>query len=314
MKVIEERIQSKPFLKWAGGKTQLLNAITDRLPKYIFSSFQIDRYIEPFIGSGAVFFFLKKHFHINKSYLIDSNPELILGYRVVQKEPNLLIKRLEQLQNDYLKLSEENRSKYFYQIRNQYNTQRKSLDYMYCNKDWIERASWLIFLNKTCYNGLFRLNKKGDFNVPFGRYKNPAICDKKTITEASYALQDSEIICGDFSLSSQFIQNGTLVYLDPPYRPINSTSSFTSYSKEGFSENDQKRLAQFFREMDKRGAFLIQSNSDPKNENPEDIFFDELYKGYVIERVPAKRFINCNANRRGEINELIIRNYGEKVG
>ncbi len=310
MKVIEEKIQSKPFLKWAGGKTQLLNALFIRLPKHILSCFSIERYVEPFIGSGAMFFFLKKHFHITESYLIDANPELILGYRVVQREPEDLIQKLDQLQKAYLSLSEEKRSEFYYHIRSRYNSQRKGLDYHHYNSAWVERASWLIFLNKTCYNGLFRLNRRGDFNVPFGRYKNPAICDKKTLQEASRALQDTEILCGDFSLSAKYIQEGTLVYLDPPYRPISSTSSFTSYSKEGFSEADQRRLAEFFREMDKHGAYLILSNSDPKNENPEDEFFDVLYQDFIIERVPAKRFINCNATRRGEINELIIRNYG----
>lgn len=310
MKVVKEREQPKPFLKWAGGKTQLLSVLDTKLPTPILSNLYIERYIEPFVGSGAMFFFLKRHFQVNESYLIDSNPEIILAFKVVQKDPDALIQELRNLEKTYFSLSEEKRSGFFYYIRNQYNTQRYHLNYHQYSKNWITRASWLIFLNKTCYNGLFRLNKKGEFNVPFGRYKKPAICDEETLRESSRALQDVEIICGDFSLSASYIKEGTLVYFDPPYRPLNSTSNFTSYSREGFSETDQRRLAQFFREMDKRGTYLIQSNSDPKNENPEDNFFDDLYKGFVIERVPAKRFINCDATRRGEINELIIRNYG----
>ncbi len=310
MKVIKERGQPKPFLKWAGGKTQLLNVLATKLPESILSHLYIERYVEPFVGSGAMFFFLKRHFQVNKSYLIDSNPELILAFRVVQKDPEALIQALQGLEKTYFSLPEEKRSEFFYHIRSQYNAQRYHLDYHQYNENWITRASWLIFLNKTCYNGLFRLNRKGEFNVPFGRYKKPAICDEETLQESSRALQDAEIICGDFSLSASYIKKGTLVYFDPPYRPLNPTSNFTSYSREGFSEADQKRLAQFFREMDKQGAYLIQSNSDPKNEDPEDNFFDDLYKGFVIERVPAKRFINCDATRRGEVNELIIRNYG----
>lgn len=310
MKAIKEREYPRPFLKWAGGKTQLLNVLATKLPEPILSQLYIERYVEPFVGSGALFFFLKRHFQVEESYLVDSNPELILSFRVVQKDPEALIQKLGRLEEAYFNLPEEKRSELFYHIRSQYNAQRHHLDYSQYNKGWIERASWLIFLNKTCYNGLFRLNRKGEFNVPFGRYKSPAICSKTILQEASRALQDTDIICGDFSLSARYIQKGTLVYFDPPYRPINATSNFTSYSKEGFSEADQKRLAQFFREMDRRGAYLIQSNSDPKNENPEDDFFDNLYKGFIIERVPAKRFINCDASRRGEINELIIRNYG----
>jgi len=312
MKVVKERGQPKPFLKWAGGKTQLLNVLATKLPESILSSLYIERYVEPFVGSGAMFFFLKRHFQVNESYLIDYNPEIILAFKVVQRDPDALIQELRNLEKTYFSLSEEQRSEFFYYIRNQYNTQRHRLDYHRYNKNWITRTSWLIFLNKTCYNGLFRSNRKGDFNVPFGRYKKPAICDEETLQESSRALQDAEIICGDFSLSASYIKEGTLVYFDPPYRPLSSTSNFTSYSREGFSEADQKRLAQFFREMDKRGAHLIQSNSDPKNENPADNFFDDLYKGFVIERVPAKRFINCDATRRGEINELIIRNYGAR--
>ena len=164
-------------------------------------------------------------------------------------------------------------------------------------------------MNKTCFNGLFRQNKKGEFNVPFGKYKNPNICNADRILEANKALQNTIIYCADFSISEKFVKEKTLVYLDPPYRPITKTSSFTSYSKEDFNDEDQRRLSDYFNILDKRGAYLILSNSDPKNKNLDDNFFDDLYEDYNIERILAARAINCVGTKRGKINELIITNY-----
>ena len=169
----------------------------------------------------------------------------------------------------------------------------------------------MIFLNKTCYNGLFRLNSKGEFNVPFGRYKNPNICDESNLQAVHQALEKTEILCADFTHAQHFIKKDTLVYMDPPYRPLNNTSHFTSYSGERFSDQDQEKLAKFYQEMDLKGAYLVLSNSDPKNHDLEDNFFDELYSKYEIDRVPAKRNINSNTSSRGEINELIIRNFSD---
>jgi len=182
-------------------------------------------------------------------------------------------------------------------------------DYENYNMEWIERAKYLIFLNKTCFNGLFRQNSKGEFNVPFGRYKNPKICDRENIIEVHKALKDTRVFCNDFTESGKYIREGSFVYFDPPYRPLNKTSNFTSYSKDGFNDEDQKRLADFFEEQDKKGAYLLLSNSDPKNEDHDDDFFDNLYKNYYIERISAKRYINRDASKRGEINEIIVRNY-----
>jgi DNA adenine methylase len=153
------------------------------------------------------------------------------------------------------------------------------------------------------------MNRKGEFNVPFGRYKNPRILNKDNLIEVAALLKNTSVIQGDFSGCKKSVDDTTFVYLDPPYRPLNDTSSFTSYSKDGFSDTDQRRLAEFFRELDKRGAKIMLSNSDPRNEHPDDSFFDELYAGFTIERVPAMRSINCNGACRGEINELIITNY-----
>jgi DNA adenine methylase len=305
----DDVINAKPFLKWAGGKTQLLDELYKRLPLSLVESGEIERYVEPFVGGGALFFFLKRNFKIKEAFLLDINKELIVGYKVVQRNVNELIRELSVMEEMYLKLPEQGRKDFYYNTRDEYNKQKECFDYVNYNFDWIKRAAYLIFLNKTCFNGLYRLNKKGEFNVPFGKYKNPVICDADNLIEVNKALKDTEIICADFEESKKYIRENTLVYLDPPYRPLNNTSNFTSYNEDGFDDYDQIRLANFFKEMDKRGAYLMLSNSDPKNENEEDDFFDRLYEGFIIERVRAKRCINSNAEKRGDINELVIRNY-----
>lgn len=302
-------VNAKPFLKWAGGKTQLLEELNKRLPQEILKNGVIENYIEPFVGGGAFFFYLQRNYEVKKSVLLDVNPELIVGYTTIQREPKKLVDQLAKLENEYNKEANK-REKLFYDIRSLFNMQIKDFNYVSFNYDWIVRASYLIFLNKTCFNGLFRLNGKGEFNVPFGDYKNPNICDDKNINEVSQVLSHTKIIQGDFSKASRYIKKDTLVYLDPPYRPLNITSSFTSYVKDGFTDEDQIRLANFYKKMDSKGAYLILSNSDPKNENPNDNFFEDLYGQYNIDRVLANRMINCVAEKRGSINELIITNYG----
>jgi len=304
-----ELTSAKPFLKWAGEKSQLLPEFEKRLPAFISKNRKIKSYIEPFTGGGAIFFFLKRNFNVKNSFLFDINPELIVGFKAIQNDATELIEILCQMEKEYHKKSEGDRKEFYYYIRDSYNLQMNDFDYENYNNEWIERASYLIFLNKTCFNGLFRQNKKGEFNVPFGRHKNPAICDKKNINEVSTALKNTQIFCADFCESEKYIEKGSFVYLDPPYRPLSKTSRFTSYAKNGFDDKDQKRLSIFFKKMDKRGAYLMLSNSDPKNEDPDDEFFDSLYTNYNIERVLAKRHINCDASRRGEINEIIVRNY-----
>lgn len=299
----------RPFLKWAGGKTQLLDAFNARLPKHIKESKSITQYIEPFIGGGAMFFFLKKYYHIHQSYISDINIDLIICYKVLQNNHCELVNSLDRIIAEFQQKNEEQKKKFYYQIRDLYNKQRKNINISVYNKEWIDRASILIFLNKTCYNGLFRLNQKGEFNVPYGSYKKPKFYDLDNIKEINKALQDTKIRHADFIESEKYVTKNSFIYFDPPYRPLNDTSNFTSYSKDGFSDVDQKRLAECFRRLDKKGAYLMLSNSDPKNECPDDDFFESLYKGYNIERVPAKRYINCNAQKRGAINELIIRNY-----
>lgn len=265
--------------------------------------------VEPFVGGGSFFFLIKRSFKVKESFLLDINRELIISYIVIQKNVHELIDELKTIEQKYLQLSEEERKHFYYRVREEYNRQKDNFDYANYNSDWIKRATSLIFLNKTCFNGLFRLNKKGEFNVPFGKYKNLTICDTENLMAVHEALEDTEIICADFEESKKYIQKNTLVYLDPPYRPLTSTSNFTSYNENGFNDDDQRRLAFFFREMDKTGAYLILSNSDPKNVDENDNFFESLYSGFIIERVKAKRYINSDGNKRGEIYELIIRNY-----
>lgn len=302
-------IKAKPFLKWVGGKKQLLNEFDKRIPNRIKEKMTIKRYIEPFVGGGALFFYLKQKYDIKESYLLDVNKELIIAYKTVQIDIKALIDTLREIENKHLQKSEDSRKEHYYEVRNKYNRQMDKFDYGSYNENWIERTSFLIFLNKTGFNGLFRQNQKGEFNVPFGRYKNPKIYDEKNIIAVNEALKNTEIICGDFTQSLTYIEKESFVYLDPPYRPISKTSNFTTYAKNGFQEEDQIRLSKLFKKMDKKGAYLMMSNSDPKNEDIADNFFDELYKEYSIGRVPAKRHINCDASKRGEINELIITNY-----
>ena len=255
------------------------------------------------------FFIFSQRFSFNHSTIFDANEELILAYRVIKKSTKKLIHELELLESAYISKSNEDRERLYYHVRDSFNKKKPEINFHTYDAEWVTRAAQSIFLNRTCYNGLFRMNRKGEFNVPFGRYKNPQILNKDNLNDVAALLKTTTILPGDFTRCKKFVDNTTFVYLDPPYRPLNDTSSFTSYSKDGFSDADQRRLAGFFKELDKKGAKIMLSNSDPRNENPDDSFFDELYADYTIERVPAKRIINCNGARRGEINELIITNY-----
>jgi DNA adenine methylase len=299
----------KPFLKWAGGKTQLLDAFERRFPLELEDR-RLSNFVEPFIGGGAVFFAINKKYEFETAYICDSNEELVLAYRVVKTKVNALIDALRALEIHFFETPNEERPSLYYKIREGFNNDKDSIDFQNYHSSWIRRTAELIFLNHTCYNGLFRVNSRGWFNVPFGSYKNPRILDERTLSVASGVLQNTEIFLGDFTTCEKFVNPDTFVYLDPPYRPLNRTSKFTGYSKGGFSESDQVRLAEFFKAIDQRGAKVMLSNSDPKNEDPDDLYFDTLYSGYQIDRVPAKRAINSKGGRRGVISELIITNYG----
>jgi DNA adenine methylase len=293
--VAEKRRLAKPFLKWAGGKTQLITEIERRLPAGLKAG-EINTYVEPFVGGGAVFFYVaQNHPQFERLFLFDINKDVVNCYNAVKNDTDMLIGELRGLERRFLKADETARKKLYYRIRDEFNQDRS--------------PAKLIFLNKTCYNGLYRVNRSNEFNVPFGNYKNPTICDEENLWAVSTTLQSAEVITTDFEESEPYINKNCFVYFDPPYKPISQTAGFTSYTKEDFTQNDQIRLAKFCKHIDRKGAKFLLSNSDPKNENPNDHFFEEHYKGFTIERVKATRAINCKASGRGEIDELIITNY-----
>ncbi len=301
--------RAKPFLKWAGGKTQLLAQFAEHFPSALKDG-KITRYVEPFLGSGAVFLHIVQTYPIEAAYLSDVNSDLILAWRVIQDDPLALIESLSDLHTRYHSRAVDDRESFFYEIRSRYNEQRRQINHLVFADEWATRAAYMIFLNKTCYNGLYRLNSKGAFNVPFGRYKNPAILDEQNILRVSALLKKTELHPGPFTDCAQVVDDQTFVYCDPPYRPLTATASFTAYAKNKFTDEDQGKLAHFCAQLDTDSrARLMLSNSDPANTNPNDDFFDKLYADFNIYRVYANRMINANAARRGKITELVITNY-----
>ncbi|MDE6580939.1 MAG: DNA adenine methylase [Duncaniella sp.] len=295
------RTKAKPFLKWAGGKTQLLPTIDSFLPESFGSEKEIT-YIEPFVGGGAMLFFmLQKYPNIKKAIINDINPHLVKTYITIRDNPYSLIDTLTELQEKFRAAGDFEAQKELYlNIRSRFN-QETLID--------VEEAAYMIFLNRTCFNGLYRENSKGDFNVPFGRYSNPTICDESLLIADSELLQKVEILNGDFARTGEYVDGYTFFYFDPPYRPLDATSSFNSYVKETFDDKEQIRLKEFYSFLSAEGCKEMLSNSDCKGRNSEDVFFDELYQDFFIERVYAKRNINANASKRGTLTELLIRNY-----
>ena len=292
----------KPFLKWAGGKGQLLKEIEQYYP---FTECHITKYAEPFVGGGAVLFDILSKYDLQEIYISDINAELINTYRIIRNDIDTLIEMLYVMQNDFVPLDTDNRKAYYTEKRERFNDLKVNGN----ENINIEKAALMIFLNKTCFNGLFRVNKKGLFNVPMGLYKNPMICDENNLRAVSKKLQRVTIVCGDYRESADFIDKSTFVYFDPPYRPITDTASFTAYSENLFNDEEQIKLAKFVGDMHQKGAKVVISNSDPKNSNTEDDFFDNIYSAYKIKRVEATRMINCNSEARGKIKELLISNF-----
>jgi DNA adenine methylase len=300
--------KARPFLKWAGGKSQLIEQITAYLPPALKRG-KTTRYVEPFVGSGALFFHVAQKYQVQEFFLFDVNEELVLAYNTIKKSAAQLIDCLCHLQEEYQSSSRAEREEMFYRVRDSFNKKRQEINFGQFDDSWSERTAQLIFLNRTCFNGLFRVNARGEFNVPFGGYTNPRICNSENLVAVSQLLQKAIIERGDFTNCEPVVNSSTFVYFDPPYRPISATSSFTSYSRHDFGEHEQRRLADFYRELDKRDAKLMLSNSDPKNENQHDNFFEELYQGFNIKRVQASRMINSDATKRGKISELLVMNY-----
>ena len=292
--------ESKPFLKWAGGKTQLINDIQKALPKeFIKHKFN---YIEPFVGSGAVLFWMLNNFpKIEKAIINDINSDLTNTYKEIAKNPKELISILEQFQNEYhcLENNSENKKDYYLNKRENFNSRKFSNT---------EQAALFIFLNRTCFNGLYRVNRNNKFNVPIGSYKKPTICDVENILAVSESLKKVEILTGDYQQTLDFAERPALFYFDPPYKPLSKTSSFNSYSKDDFNDDEQIRLRDFCKKLDSLNHYWILSNSDLKSKNIEDNFFDDLYSDFNIKRVKAKRSINANPEKRGKLTELLITN------
>ncbi|NLY77257.1 MAG: DNA adenine methylase [Tissierellia bacterium] len=288
-----------PFVKWAGGKRQLLPIINENLPSELLSG-KITKYIEPFVGGGAVLFDLIQKFEFEQIVINDFNLDLINLYKAIKYDVDTLINKLEIIVEEYLNLDTDMRAEYYYNIRKLFNNTPSGS---------IDKSVYLLFLNKTCFNGLYRVNSKNEFNVPHGKYKNPTILDKDNLISVSNALSNVDILQGDFTNVRDFVDEKTFVYFDPPYRPLNSTSNFTSYSDNDFNDDEQIRLANFFNELNEKNAKLMLSNSDPKNIDENDEFFDKLYSKYNIMRVHAKRVINSKSSGRGIITELLIINY-----
>ena len=299
---------ARPFLKWAGGKTQLLDALAARTPPELGAG-ALPVYIEPFVGGGAAFFYFASIFPFHESHIFDCNEELILAYTVVRDDVDTLIRHLAELSAAYLAKPDAGRTSSYYELRDHFNQTRPDLDFSRFSPVWTRRAAELIFLNRTCFNGLFRVNRAGEFNVPFGKYKKPALPSPELLKADARILRNTAIHLGDFTAAEPYVSDQSFVYLDPPYRPISTTSRFTSYAKDQFDDEDQRRLACFFARCDAAGAKLMLSNSDPRNHDPADDFFDALYAGYRVDRVPAKRMINADGTRRGAIKEIIVTNY-----
>lgn len=271
-----KKIKVQPFLKWAGGKSQLLEQYAPLFPQ------KYNKYIEPFVGSGAIFFYLEP----KQAILGDSNKDLIQCFLAVKNNVKELIR--------LLKIHRERHSiEHYEKVKKEYNSNK-------LNK--VEKVAVFIYLNKSCFNGLYRVNSKGEFNVPFGKHKNPSIFDEENLLAVSKLLKSVKLYNGDFTKILDIAEKNDFVYLDPPYYPLNRTSSFTSYTKDPFLEKGQERLADIFQILDKKGCKVMLSNSDTS-------FIKALYKNFTIKTVKANRFINCVGDKRGPITELVILNY-----
>ncbi|HNZ26597.1 MAG TPA: DNA adenine methylase [Spirochaetota bacterium] len=289
----------KPFLKWAGGKTQLLNEIKKLVPFTTSDSFS---YIEPFVGSGAALFWILDNFkNIKGAVINDINTDLINCYKIIKEDINSLINILAEYESEYNNLAHESeeRKSLYYKNRDLFNKR--------CLTN-VEQSALFIFLNRTCYNGLYRVNRKNEFNVPQGSYRNPQICNRENLIAVSDALKNVEILNGDYTETIKYADEKSFFYFDPPYKPLSATSSFNSYSKDVFNDDEQIRLKLFCDKLDSLGIKWLLSNSDVKGKDPKNNFFDNLFASYNINRVFATRNINSDSEKRGKLTELLITN------
>ena len=302
VKAVKRSESARPFVKWAGGKSQLLDVLKGNLPNGIGTSLR--KYAEPFVGGGALLFSLLGNYSFDEVYICDNNRELINTYSVIKNRCDELIELLSFMQSKYGSFETvEEKQEYYYLCRKKYNNTLLN------DATSVEKAALFVLLNKTCFNGLYRVNRKGEFNVPFGKREKPTVCDTDNLLKASKALQKVSIHSGDYHGVLDFADKETFVYFDPPYRPLNATSGFTSYTEEQFSDADQIELSKTCRVLSNTGARVMISNSDPHNVDESDDFFDDLYAGFDIKRVEAARMINSNGASRGKVKELLIKNY-----
>jgi DNA adenine methylase len=291
---------AKPFIKWAGGKSQVLSEIRAKYPPELGK--KIKKYVEPFVGGGAILFDILNDYSLDEIYISDINRELIYTYVTLRDNPFDLVEILQKIEAEYLAANEKTRKNIFYNNREKFNILKLE------DGTSVELAALFVFLNRTCFNGLYRVNSSGGYNVPQGRYRNPCICDEQNLKKVSSKLQGVTMVHGDYRLAENFIDEKTFAYFDPPYRPLSTTANFTSYTQDGFDDNAQAELASFIDKMTERGAYVLASNSDPKNTDANDNFFDNLYANHNILRIEASRAINSAGSCRGRIRELLIAN------
>ena len=298
----EKKQGAKPFLKWPGGKRQLLKRIAPMLPKHF------TKYCEPFVGGGALLFHLLNYHKLGEVLINDTNRDLMVAYVVIQQSVHQLINELEKLQADYIRTCGimrddwSDRRRYFERVRDEFNQQAAEFNYSQYNETWVTRAAQVIFLNKTCFNGLWRVRKRdGGFNTSFGDYDNPAICDRDNLLAVSYRLQGVYILCGDYQQVTEFVDSNTLIYLDPPYTPMSDTANFVGYSKDGWNDGENARLLNWIKELSEvRQGKVVLSSSDVD-------CWDSL--NFKRVEVKAKRAISCKVEGREGVKELILNNY-----
>lgn len=292
--------KAKPFLKWAGGKTQLIDQIKEQLPNNIQT--KKFTFIEPFIGSGAVLFWMLNRFsNLERAVINDINTDLINSYLTIKNNVQDLRHILLTLETEYHSIAENQKAKeeYYYNKRALFNTR---------SSDSTTQSALFIFLNRTCFNGLYRVNRKNEFNVPIGGYKKPQICNSANLLAVSNVLQKVEILNGDYSATLRYATKNTFFYFDPPYKPLSKTSSFNAYAKDEFNDSEQVRLKDFCDILNEKNHQWILSNSDVKGKDPNNNFFDDLFADFNIMRVHARRSINADPSKRGKLTELLIKN------
>lgn len=295
-----KKVLAKPFVKWAGGKRNLLKILESHLPADFESQTEVT-YIEPFVGGGAMLFrMLTEHENIRRVIINDINKDLIRCYQLIKDNPQTLIDLLKPFEQKYYESAEEKRKRLYYDVRDEYNNSKLSIN---------QKAAYFFFLNHTCFNGLYRENASGHFNVPFGNYKNPKICDIDIIMADHKLLSKVDMICGDYKDVLLYLDKGyNFIYLDPPYRPLPGSSNFNQYSKNGFGDLEQMELKSFCDILTIKGCKLMLSNSDSTNEDGTS-FFENLYDGYSIDKILASRTISAYAKNRKKQKEVLVKNY-----